>query len=79
MSQREGDHVNVIPPGTNFNFLFYGLLKYVACMLGCGFAGAFLARVLFGWAPKPVRNTMVNIGTGVGVFAGLYIGSLLNP
>jgi uncharacterized membrane protein len=71
--------VNVIPSGTNFNFLFYGLLKYVACMLALGFVGAFLSRALFGWAPKPVRNTMINIGIGVGVFAGLYVGALLNP
>jgi hypothetical protein len=71
--------VNVIPPGLNFNSTFSGLLEYIVCMLILGFAGAFLMRVLFGWAPKPLRNAMINIGIGVGVFAGLYIGALLNP
>lgn len=63
--------MNVIPKGFNFNFLMPGLLVYIVCMLGFGYLGGVIIKMIF---PK-----IAGIGAFAGFLCGLYIASLLNP
>lgn len=66
--------MNVIPSGTNFNFLLWPLLKILAIMLVITLGLGYVYKSMFSRLPKAVYNFGFNVILAFGVLAGIYFG-----
>ena len=53
--------------------IFYPLLKVIFTMLITGTVAATIIRLFFFWAPRKIRNYLIQIAAGLGVIFGLYL------
>ena len=67
--------MNVIPNKSLFpNSVFlYPLLKIIFTMLITGFLSGLIVKMLFFWAPRKIRNYLIQIASGLGVIYGIYL------
>ena len=67
--------MNVIPNKSFFpNSVFlYPLLKIIFTMLIAGFLSGLIVRTLFFWAPREIKNYLIQVASGLGVLYGLYL------
>jgi len=67
--------MDVIPNKPFFpNSVFlYPLLKIIFTMLIAGSLSGLIVRTLFFWAPRGIRNYLIQVASGLGVLYGLYL------
>ena len=67
--------MNVIPNKSFFpnNVFLYPFLKIIFTMLITGFLSGLIVRTLFFWAPRGIRNYLIQVASGLGVLYGLYL------
>lgn len=67
--------MNVVPKNLPIlnNSIAYPLIKVIITMLLSGLIIGIVARIIFFWAPRSIRNYLVQIASGLGIILGLYL------